>query len=79
MIKLLAFNKRQMSTKEHVVVPTIFPDKTSQVWNLPEEIINCTDIQIIWNFEAEREIIDLYSIKALLTLRVISNLIVISV
>lgn len=51
---------------EHVVKPTIFPDNTSQCWKLPEEIINSLNVKITWNFEAEREVIDLFSLKKLI-------------
>ena len=51
---------------EHIVVPTIFPDGTSQVWKLPEEIISSLNIKITWNFENERELIDLVSLKELI-------------
>lgn len=45
--------------------PTIFPDKTSQIWHLPEEILNADKIKISWFFEEEREIIDLLSFRLL--------------
>lgn len=47
------------------VKPTIFPDKTSQVWKIPEELFNKKIIYLKWNFEEERELIDLASIRAL--------------
>lgn len=50
---------------EHIVVPTIFPDGTSQVWKLPKEIIDSLNIKVTWYFEAERELIDLLSLKLL--------------
>lgn len=54
--------------EEIVLNPTIFPDGTSQIWKLPEEILSRKEFFITWNFEAEREIIDLYSFKALFSL-----------
>jgi len=54
-----------IENKEHIVKSTIFPDGTSQVWKLPEEIINSLNLKITWNFEAERELIDLRSLRAL--------------
>ena len=51
---------------EFALKPTIFPDGTSQVWKLPTEILNRKEYLIIWNFESEREIIDLYSLSLLL-------------
>jgi ribose-phosphate pyrophosphokinase len=49
----------------HVVKPTMFPDGTSQVWKLPVEMFE-GDLEITWNFESEREIIDLLSLRKLL-------------
>ncbi len=51
---------------EHTLIPTIFPDGTSQIWHLPTWVLDATNLKIVWNFEAEREIIDLYSLKLLL-------------
>jgi ribose-phosphate pyrophosphokinase len=47
---------------ECVVTPTIFPDGTSQVWKLPENVLLQTpvqyqDYQVVWYFENEAEII----------------------
>ncbi len=56
---------------EHILKPTIFPDKTSQVWQLPEELINCGDVSVTWNFEEEREIIDLISLSNLVNIFII--------
>jgi ribose-phosphate pyrophosphokinase len=47
------------------VTPTIFPDGTSQVWKLSTEINQYHDLYVRWDFESEREIIDLYSLRAL--------------
>lgn len=47
----------------HKITPTIFPDKTSQVWKLPPLPQIC---KVIWEFEEEREIIDLLSVYNLL-------------
>ena len=55
--------------EEHVVVPTIFPDKTSQVWHLPEFITKSTNVKVIWNFEEEREIFDIYGALACLDVK----------
>lgn len=51
--------------EEIVLKPTIFPDGTSQIWKLPEEILSRKEFFITWNFESEREIVDLYSFKTL--------------
>jgi ribose-phosphate pyrophosphokinase len=48
------------------VKPTIFPDGTSQIWKLPDGLFDEERINIDWNFESERELIDLYSINALI-------------
>lgn len=56
--------KTYLST--HVLQPTIFPDGTSQVWKLPAEVLETKQLKVIWNFEAEREVIDLLSLRALL-------------
>jgi ribose-phosphate pyrophosphokinase len=49
-----------------VVTPTIFPDGTSQIWKLPDGLFEEKRINIVWNFESERELIDLYGINALI-------------
>lgn len=66
MIKLLSFNKRQFSTKEFLVKPTIFPDKTSQIWCLPDEMLNQKEYKIIWNFSEERELFDIANLAMIL-------------
>jgi ribose-phosphate pyrophosphokinase len=63
MIKIQTLD--QIENTEYIVKPTIFPDGTSQVWHLPEEIINSLNLKITWNFEAERELIDIRSLRAL--------------
>lgn len=50
--------------EEHIVKPTIFPDKTSQVWNLTDESLRSK--HVIWYFEEEREIFDVGSLLKLL-------------
>lgn len=49
-----------------VVKPTIFPDGTSQVWKLPEEVMDSYECWVEWYFEAERELMDLLSLRRLL-------------
>lgn len=46
----------------HKITPTIFPDQTSQVWNLPDELLSAKSYAYTWHFEAEREIIDLLAL-----------------
>lgn len=46
---------------------TIFPDKTSQVWQLPEEVLKTTNYaHVTWEFENEAEFIHLAQLKTLL-------------
>ena len=52
---------------EITLTPTIFPDGTSQVWKVDPKILQSDEYLITWNFESEREIIDLYSFRTLLT------------
>lgn len=40
----------------YIITPTIFPDKTSQVWKLPDNLIEDYNT-IIWDFENEAELI----------------------
>lgn len=47
------------------VIPTIFPDKTSQVWKL-KEITNLTFCMVEWIFESEAELMHLAQLKMLL-------------
>lgn len=47
------------------IKPTIFPDKTSQVWKVPEHLLT-SDSVIEWNFEHEGEIMHLAQLKHLL-------------
>lgn len=49
---------------DYIVKPTIFPDKTSQVWKLPEEILKNEDT-IIWYFENEAELSHLLQLAKL--------------
>lgn len=45
--------------------PTIFPDGTSQVWRLPEKVVEADDLQVDWRFENERELLDLVQLREL--------------
>lgn len=40
---------------DYVVQPTIFPDGTSQVWKIPEEILQSVSV-VTWEFENEAEL-----------------------
>ena len=48
------------------VKSTIFPDGTSQMWKLPDGLFDGAYTKIVWNFEAEREIMDLFSLVSLI-------------
>lgn len=67
MIKIQTLD--QIENTEHVVVPTIFPDGTSQVWKLPEVFLNSSAIKATWNFEREDEFLEIASLKTLLNPR----------
>ncbi|HEY3494777.1 MAG TPA: phosphoribosyltransferase family protein [Polyangiaceae bacterium] len=51
------------------VTPTIFPDKTSQVWKLPEEDLDRISVSIVWRFESEGEFMHLAQLCSLLSAR----------
>jgi ribose-phosphate pyrophosphokinase len=53
------------------IVPTIFPDKTSQVWNIPASILieYSSFAQIEWSFESEAEFMHLAQLVSLLKSR----------
>lgn len=48
-----------------LITPTFFPDNTSQVWKIPEEIFENFIIHIRWEFENEAEFIHLAQLKDL--------------
>lgn len=48
------------------IEPTIFSDGTSQVWKLPEELVDAWEVNIVWHFESEAEIMHLLSLRRLL-------------
>jgi ribose-phosphate pyrophosphokinase len=50
----------------HVITPTIFPDKTSQVWKLPDDYFNPRVNTITWEFENEAEFMHVAQLKYLL-------------
>jgi phosphoribosylpyrophosphate synthetase len=63
MIKLINSN----SNEEHIVVPTMFPDETSQVWKLPEQFVQKNvHYKIIWEFQHESELIHVAQLAKLL-------------
>lgn len=48
------------------IVPTLFPDGTSQIWKLPKRILDAKDIFIIWNWDNESEVFHIRSLAKLL-------------
>jgi ribose-phosphate pyrophosphokinase len=53
------------------IEPTIFPDKTSQIWKLDESVLRWSmtfnaPVVVIWKFESEAEFVHLLQLKALL-------------
>lgn len=48
------------------VEPARFPDGTTQVWKLPEEILAAEEIRVDWRFEREDEFFSLMQLRALL-------------
>lgn len=50
-----------------VITPTIFPDKTSQVWRLPDGLVKGDKENVVeWDFESEAEFIHLAQLRELL-------------
>ena len=45
---------------------TMFPDNTSQVWKLPEELLKGPSARIIWEYHHEGELMQLAQLKELL-------------
>lgn len=64
MIKIETLDRIENLT--HNIEPTNFPDRTSQVWKLPEEFLTSNNVKVTWFFEYEREIIDIGSLRKLL-------------
>lgn len=53
--------------KDYIIAPTIFPDNTSQVWQLPCDIIGAeAEIKILWEFQYEQEVITILQLSKLL-------------
>lgn len=66
MLKIKAMSFGQMPDVETVVSPTVFPDKTTQVWKLPEEVLSYPSIRITWEFESPAEFMDLAQLLLLI-------------
>lgn len=52
---------------DYVVTPTIFPDGTSQVWKIPEDVLK-ENGTVIWEFESEAELSHVLQLGYLLKL-----------
>lgn len=48
------------------IEPTRFPDGTSQVWKLPDEVLNADRISVDWRFEREDELFSIAQLASLL-------------
>lgn len=55
-----------IKVNDTVITPTIFPDKTSQVWKLPKELFARPKIIITWKFENEGEFLHVAQLCTLL-------------
>lgn len=59
-----------ITINDHVIEPTIFPDGTSQVWKLPDEVIaevkKACEGCIEWDFESEAEVFHVCQLAELL-------------
>lgn len=70
MLKLMSEipGSKEIEAETLIIVPTIFPDKTSQIWKLDDEILLEIDnnFTITWEFEHEGEIIQLLQLMHLL-------------
>lgn len=52
---------------DHQITPTRFPDGTSQVWKLPQELLKHRFVEITWRWDAdERDFVVLSQLKRLL-------------
>jgi ribose-phosphate pyrophosphokinase len=56
-----------ITINSHKVEPTIFPDGTSQVWHLPQDIFDADEHNVVWMFESEPELFHLVQLNWLLT------------
>lgn len=56
-----------LSVNGVTVLPTIFPDQTSQVWKLHPEAFEPAECRIIWKFESEAEVVRLLQLNHLMS------------
>src|SRR6267142_4671934 len=59
----------------HIITPTVFPDKTSQVWKIPEPYFGPKLNVITWEFENEGEFMQVAQLRDLLAIRFFSKVI----
>ena len=55
-----------IKVNEHIITPTIFPDNTSQVWQLDPNLLDSKSFNIVWEFENEGELFHLQQLVQLL-------------
>lgn len=51
----------------HRIEPTRFPDGTTQVWKLPNEILNAEHVHVDWRFEREDEFFSVAQLRTLVS------------
>jgi ribose-phosphate pyrophosphokinase len=56
-----------------LIVPTLFPDGTSQVWKLPESLLNSVKFEVDWEFTHEGEFMHLAQLKDLLNMYMVDK------
>jgi ribose-phosphate pyrophosphokinase len=49
----------------HPIIPTLFPDQTSQVWNVPMSFVSKEPYRIRWEFQSEAEFMHLAQLRAI--------------
>ena len=52
--------------KNYEIIPDIFPDKTSQVWRIPNQCFDEKHVEIYWDFLYEAELIHIAQLNTLL-------------
>jgi ribose-phosphate pyrophosphokinase len=48
------------------IIPTIFPDKTQQVWKLDDELLECKRCDVEWIYEGDHELVTVCQLGDLL-------------
>lgn len=57
----------------HEIVPTMFPDRTSQVWKIPTEHFSHITNTVRWEFENEAEFLHIAQLKTLIDAKYIMS------